>query len=322
MAMYSKHGHVCRAVIFALILFSSPPSLESFGPPAYHLSPCERSSTLGTTGVGRLEAVFSLRWALCTSHIHKHSCFAIPRTCMLSAHFTPHRGKALRLNLFHGHKSTFVICLAMGSGSGSGDPLDSIDDKPSNLGLVKNQEIESGMKDHLFQSGALSSDYVASVDGSDYMESSLAENCEGQVPMLRKKPNIPADALAGTQQASFFHMLLLTYSRALLTHEAAQSPTEFNSASQDSKEAGSATERVCGSSSSASSSTSNAGKDREGRRAGGRGGEGEGSMEGATGTKWKVKKRARPTNAASVSGTLGLSSSFFSFFSLKKEERQ
>jgi len=279
--MYSKHGHVCRAVIFALILFSAPPSLESFGPPAYHLSPCERSSTLGTTGVGRLEAVFSLRWALCTSHIHKHSCFAIPRTCMLSAHFTPHRGKALRLNLFHGHKRTFVICLGMGSGSGSGDPLDSIDDKPSNLGLVKNQEIESGMKDDRFQLGALSSDYIASVDGSDYMESSLAENCEGQVPMLRKKPNIPADALAGTQQASFFHMLLLTYSRALLTHEAAQSPTEFNSASQDSKEAGSATERI------------------------------QGSMEGAANTKWKVKKRARPTNAASVSGTLGLSSSFF-----------
>jgi hypothetical protein len=194
---------------------------------------------------------------------------------MLSAHFTPHRGKALRLNLFHGHKRTFVICLGMGSGSGSGDPLDSIDDKPSNLGLVKNQEIESGMKDDRFQLGALSSDYIASVDGSDYMESSLAENCEGQVPMLRKKPNIPADALAGTQQASFFHMLLLTYSRALLTHEASQSPTEFNSASQDSKEAGSATERI------------------------------QGSMEGAANTKWKVKKRARPTNAASVSGTLG-----------------
>jgi len=106
-------------------------------------------------------------------------------------------------------------------------------------------------------------------------------------------------------------MLLLTYSRALLTHEAAESPTEFNSASQDSKEAGSATERVCGSSSSAYSSTSNSGKDREGRREGGRGGEREtgrqGSMEGAAGTKWKVKKRARPTNAASVSGTLGLS---------------
>ena len=91
----------------------------------------------------------------------------------------------------------------MGFGSGSGDPLDSIDDKPSDLGLVKNQEIESGMKDDRFQLGALSSDFVASVDGSDYVESSLAENCEGQVPMLRKKPNIPADALAGTQQASF-----------------------------------------------------------------------------------------------------------------------
>jgi hypothetical protein len=123
-------------------------------------------------------------------------------------------------------------------------------------------------------------------------------------------------------------MLLLTYSRALLTHEAAESPTEFNSASQDSKEAGSATERVCGSSSSASSSassssdssTSNAGKDREGRREGGRGGEREtgrqGSMEGAAGTKWKVKKRARPTNAASVSGTLGLS-----FFFLKNRRK-
>jgi hypothetical protein len=122
---------------------------------------------------------------------------------LLPAHFTPHRGKALRLNLFHGHKHTFVICLGMGSGSGSGDPLDSIDDKPSNLGLVKNQEIESGMKEDQLQLGALSSDYVASVDGREYMESSLAENCDGQVPMLRKKPNIPADALAGTQQASF-----------------------------------------------------------------------------------------------------------------------
>ena len=118
---------------------------------------------------------------------------------MLSAHFNPHRGKALRLDLFQLGKHTFVTCLGMHSGSGSGDPLD---DKPSDLGLVKNQEIESGMKDDRFQLGALSSDYVASVDGSDYMGSSLAENCEGQVPMLRKKPSIPADALAGTQ-ASF-----------------------------------------------------------------------------------------------------------------------